>query len=371
MVNDNNIFSAFDDFQLNEDIYTEDIFEADAEGAEEVIDFINSDEEDDMIDVIDFDAENEDEVKSDYIGDAFIMCSVCRTPFFKSADNLVFKEAEDGEDEEEIKDIVNVGEECPVCGNLEGYHLMGKIVPYTEVEVSIEDKDEDGDEEIEIKDKDEEEVDESIEEGKECEGEGCDDDKKEEDDEEDKKELESLQSAVSKFAENMNEGIETVSVDDGGVKVDIDVKKDEEEMGIAPVEPEEFKDVETVDTEVTDEVGDDLGDDFEDEEEFEEVDVDEIAEESFSNAIRRGRPQFESYRVKRVQRSGNQLCVESVARRRDGKIIKESLVLTPHGKKSDKYYFVTEGLRKRDKFIVECKVENKSLIVESFKREGR
>lgn len=358
MTNDFNMMSAFEDVQL-----TEDIFEADIEGAEEFKDFIDRDEKDDTVEVIDINAEDEEEVEPTYIGDAVILCPTCRNTFFKKDDEIEIEENE--EEVAEEHDIVNVGEECPICGNIDGFHLIGKIVPYTQIEVSIEDKPEDEEVEtdVEVKDEEEVEVEESLKEGNGCDGKECKEEVEEVEEVEDEKEvIESLQKALNKFAQKfkLSEDIETVSVDDDHTKVNIDIKKDEEEMGIEPVEPEEFVDVPDIAPEE---------DEFEDEDEFEEIDVDEVEEESLSRAIRNARPQFENYRVKKIVRADNKLCVESIARRRDGKIVKESIVLEPHSKKGDKYFFMTSGLR--NNFIVECKIENKNLIVESFKRERR
>ena len=356
MTNDFNIMSAFEDFKL-----TEDIFEADVKGAEEFKDFIDDEEADNTVEVIDIDAEDEEDVKPSYIGDAVIVCPTCHSAFFKTAEEVVVREDEEVVEGEE--DIVNVGEECPVCGSVEGFNLVGKVVPYTEVEVSVEEKPEEEEEETE------EETKEVVEEGK-CKESKCNEEDECKDGKCDGEEdvVEALRVAIARYAKNIVEGIETVSIDDDKTKVTVDVKKDEEEMGIEPVEPEEFVDVKDVEEVVPEEAPEE--DAFEDEEDFEDVNITDVEEESLGRAIRKVRPQFESYRVKSIKRKDNSLCVESIARRRDGKIVRESLVLVPHGKRGDKLYFMTEGLRK-NKFIVECRLENKNLITESFKREDK
>ena len=123
------------------------------DGIEEMSLFMDDDEEDDSISIIDVDAETEDDLEDSYEGQAILDCPVCHSKIFKKIDLVKI------DDEEEL---ANVGEECPYCFSTGGFKVIGQVAPFVSddsINVSIEDKDEDG----EIED---DEVDVDIEESK-------------------------------------------------------------------------------------------------------------------------------------------------------------------------------------------------------------
>ena len=353
------LMSAFDSINLHEAA-----FELDTDGAEEFLDFVDNDEEgDEELVVYDGEADDEEEAEDkDYMGDIVLQCAVCRNCFLKRKEDVVI-----GEEDKELvdvteEDLVNIDEPCAVCGSEDGYHMIGKIVPYTEVEVEVEDevKDEDGEEKAE--EEEEVKVEEALEDKK-CEGEECVDGECEEDEGE-------LQEAVNKFAK-VNEEIEKVDVEDGqaevkmdGTSVNIDTKEEKDELGIAPLDDEDMTEIEAETEE----------DDFGGDDEFIDVDMDEVDEEGFEEALKRARPYYESYKVKDAYYQGNKLVVEGMAKLNNGARVKSQFVLRPisANRSANNVRFVVEGFGRRT--YCNGSVKNNKLMIESFnptQRKGK
>ena len=130
----------------------EEDFELSAVETDELKDFLDNDEEEETVDIIDPNAETEEEVKDSYIGNVVLECSVCHSMIYKDPSEVV-------EDDESEDGLVNVGEECPYCMSTDGYKIVGQIAPYetTDVTVEVEPKDdEEGEEEVEVEDETEE-----------------------------------------------------------------------------------------------------------------------------------------------------------------------------------------------------------------------
>lgn len=114
---------------------------------EELGDFI--DEVDDVpaeTEVIDLDAEDETELKDSYVGDVILSCPVCRANLFKTVDEVVI--------DKEV-DLCCVGDACPICGQEDGFRIIGKVAPFEEkeeAEVEVEAEPEE-DVEVEVKEK--------------------------------------------------------------------------------------------------------------------------------------------------------------------------------------------------------------------------
>lgn len=111
--------------------------------------------------VIDLDAEQETELKDSYVGDAILECPVCHANLFKTLDQIVLSDE---------ADICNVDEPCPVCGQIDGFRILGKVAPFKEeteeeAEVTVETEPEE-EVSVEVKDKEEEEIHESLTEAK-------------------------------------------------------------------------------------------------------------------------------------------------------------------------------------------------------------
>lgn len=109
---------------------TEDVVDINDEDMESKVSDIIDDEADDSIDVIDADADTEDELEDSYIGKIIIECDVCHSKLYKDVSEVI-----PSEDDE---DIVNVEEECPFCYSTDGYHIVGQVAPYQPEELSVE-----------------------------------------------------------------------------------------------------------------------------------------------------------------------------------------------------------------------------------------
>ena len=110
-----------------------------------------------FISVIDPEAEWEEDLKDSYIGNVIIDCEVCHSKIFKAPEDIVVDEA---------SELVNVGEECPYCTSTDGYKIIGQVAPYETIEVDVDGEDVDEVEETEV-------VEESLEEGKDCDKKPC------------------------------------------------------------------------------------------------------------------------------------------------------------------------------------------------------
>ena len=98
------------------------------------------DPDEEMTDVIDPEAESEDELKQSYIGKVVLECSVCHSDIFVDK-----SEVSVGTDEEGLAcyDI-----ECPYCMSNDGYTIIGEVAPYSESESEeLKNPDEETDEE--------------------------------------------------------------------------------------------------------------------------------------------------------------------------------------------------------------------------------
>ena len=75
--------------------------------------------------IIDIAADNEDELQDSYVGKVILQCDCCHSKIYKEPEEVVI---------DEESEVANVDEECPVCGNAFGWHVIGKIEPYDEDE---------------------------------------------------------------------------------------------------------------------------------------------------------------------------------------------------------------------------------------------
>lgn len=118
------------------DALNEDVFEInDTDGVDRLKAFMDGDEADATINIIDPDAENEEELKDDYIGKVILDCVVCHSKIYKDKKDVTI---------EEDSDVVNEGEECPYCYALDGFKVVGVVAPFKpeeeeETEVEVED----------------------------------------------------------------------------------------------------------------------------------------------------------------------------------------------------------------------------------------
>lgn len=107
------------------------VFDTDEEGIKKLSNFLDDDDVSDLSIVIDPDAKTEDELKDSYVGKILCRCVVCQSDIMKDESEL--------KRDDECEDVVNCGEECPMCQSVDGYKIIGRIAPYEEkAEVGVE-----------------------------------------------------------------------------------------------------------------------------------------------------------------------------------------------------------------------------------------
>lgn len=154
------INEAFKQFRLLES----EEFDLSPTGLDTLDTFMNQAMTDEDIDIIDLEAEAEEDLKKSYIGKVICDCNVCHSNIFYNKEDIEIDE--DG--------VVNPEDECPYCMSLDGYTIVGEIKPYEEgdteesedevdLDVDLED-DEEAEEPIEIE-SEEDDLDESLTEG--------------------------------------------------------------------------------------------------------------------------------------------------------------------------------------------------------------
>lgn len=99
---------------------TEDTFDTSLNGLNALADFREEDDVTDLAKVIDPEAETEDAISDSYIGKVIINCNVCHSHIFEAKEDVVVDE--DG--------LVNPEMQCPYCGEMSGFTVVGEIQPY-------------------------------------------------------------------------------------------------------------------------------------------------------------------------------------------------------------------------------------------------
>ena len=298
--------------------------------------------EDDVIDIIDDEAEDEEELEDSYVGKVVLDCHVCHSKIYKDPEEVVV----DKDDE-----FANVDEECPYCYNVGGFKIIGQIEPYkeeAELKVEVEDKDGDGDiDEIEIKDETEDKVEE-----------GCHSDKKEVKKKKKKVELETEDSVIKVTEEEKEEipDAEMIAPLDDASKVEITDATEEAntEDGALDIESED---------EISGEEGDFVEQDFD---EFEEEDFDELGE----SYLKKVYENVESFKTSKITSKGNTLKLEGMIKFNSGSekpttFLFEAKDITKKGK----VRFIGENLqisRGKKSFTLVGSVKGNKLISESL-----
>lgn len=83
--------------------------------------FMEDDSDEDVLTVIDADAENEDEIEDSYDGKIICDCPVCHSKVFKDLKDIILNDDDD---------LANVGEECPYCYSVDGFKVIGEVAPF-------------------------------------------------------------------------------------------------------------------------------------------------------------------------------------------------------------------------------------------------
>lgn len=127
-------FKAFDALE-------EDTFEVSDSGIEQLDGFLDDSSafDKDTVEVFDLEAENDEDLKDSYVGEAILDCCVCHEKLFKKKEDIII---------DEEAQAANVGEECPYCFSVDGFMVLGEVAPFQpkkekeEVEGEIEEVEE-------------------------------------------------------------------------------------------------------------------------------------------------------------------------------------------------------------------------------------
>ena len=101
------------------------------DGFEDAKEFIDKDEKSDFVDIIDPEAETEEELKDSYVGDVILDCCVCHSKLYKHPEEIHLDEEEG---------LANIDEECPFCYSTDGYTIIGQVAPFEEEKGEIDDE---------------------------------------------------------------------------------------------------------------------------------------------------------------------------------------------------------------------------------------
>ena len=279
-------------------------------------------------DVIDPEAETEDELQDTYIGKVILHCPVCNSMVYKNLEDIV---------KDDVEELVNVGEECPYCYTSEGFKVIGIVSPFEETSEKDEEQEDEDEDTAEEEEEPEEQVDEELTE-----------------------EFEKVEVATE------NQKV-TLDADDGG-KLTIEAE---------PVESEEDEEEEVL-APVPDEVADDIeatANNSEPEDEEVEYDVEDFDSDSFDELgesyLKSVYENVSSYKTTDVSSKGNTLVVEGLIKFNSGKMKPTKFVFEAStATKNNKLRFIGENkqiTRGRKAFTITGMLnENKSFITERF-----
>lgn len=137
------------------DALNEDVFDVSDEGISQLADTLNA--EDNTVNIIDPEAESEEDIQDSYMGKAILECEVCHSLIYKNKDEIKI------DDESQL---ANIDEECPYCFSTNGYKIVGQVEPFEEEsEEDAVDVEVDGEDMNIESEEDEDEVNESLKEG--------------------------------------------------------------------------------------------------------------------------------------------------------------------------------------------------------------
>lgn len=279
-------------------------------------------------DVIDPEAETEDELQDTYIGKVILHCPVCNSMIYKDLEDIV---------KDDVEELVNIGEECPYCYTSEGFKVIGIVSPFEETSEEEEQEDEEEDP-AEEENEPEEQVDEELTE-----------------------EFEKVEVATE------NQKVTLDADDDGKLTIEAepveDEEEDEEEEVLAPVPDEVTDDIEAT------------ANNSEPEDEEVEYDVEDFDSDSFDELgesyLKSVYENVSSYKTTDVSSKGNTLVVEGLIKFNSGKMKPTKFVFEAStATKNNKLRFIGENkqiTRGRKAFTITGKLnENKSFITERF-----
>lgn len=274
--------------------------------------------------VIDPEAETEDELQDTYIGKVILHCPVCNSMIYKDLEDIV---------KDDVEELVNIGEECPYCYTSEGFKVIGIVSPFEEEQ----------DEEDNSEPEDETEAEKSVNE-----------------------EFETVEVATK------NQKVTLDADDDGKLTIEAEPVEDEEDDEDEEDEEEEV--LAPVPDEVADEI-DATANNSESEDEEVEYDVEDFDSDSFDELgesyLRSVYENVSSYKTTDVSSKGNTLVVEGMIKFNSGKMKPTKFVFEANtATKNNKLRFIGENkqiTRGRKAFTITGTLnENKSFITERF-----
>ena len=142
------------------DALNEDVFDISDEGISQLADTLNA--EDNTVNIIDPEAESEEDIQDSYMDKAILECEVCHSLIYKGKDEIKI---------DEESQLANIDEECPYCFSTNGYKIVGQVAPFEEesedddVDIKVDDVEIHVDDDEKDSDEDEDEVNESLKEG--------------------------------------------------------------------------------------------------------------------------------------------------------------------------------------------------------------
>ena len=273
--------------------------------------------------VIDPEAETEDELQDTYIGKVILHCPVCNSMIYKDLEDIV---------KDDLEDVVNIGEECPYCYTSEGFKVIGIVSPF-------EEEQEEDTSETSYETEDEKSVNEEFE-------------------------------TVEVATENQKV---TLDADDDG-KLTIEAEPVEDEEDDEEDEDEEEEVLAPVPDEVADEI-DATANNSESEDEEVEYDVEDFDSDSFDELgesyLKSVYENVSSYKTTDVSSKGNTLVIEGLIKFNSGKMKPTKFVFEANtATKNNKLRFIGENkqiTRGRKAFTITGTLnENKSFITERF-----
>lgn len=277
-------------------------------------------------DVIDPEAETEDELQDTYIGKVILHCPVCNSMVYKKLEDIV---------KDDVEELVNVGEECPYCYTSGGFKVIGIVSPFE----GTEDKEDEQEDEKEDSSEEEKESEEHVDEGL-------------------KEEFETVEVATE------DQKVTLDANDDGKLTIEAEPVKDTEEEAevLAPVPTEVADTIEETDESPWPE--DEVDYDVED---FDSDSFDELGE-AYLKAVYEN---VSSYKTTDVSSQGNTLVVEGLIKFNSGKMKPTKFVFEAKtATKNNKLRFIGENkniTRGRKAFTLTGTLnENKSFITERF-----
>lgn len=99
----------------------EEVFSADKDGIEDLAEFEKNDEKNTEVEIIDTEAETEEDIKDSYIGSVILDCCVCHSKLFRDRHKIKLNDE---------MTLADVGEECPYCYATDGYKIVGVVADF-------------------------------------------------------------------------------------------------------------------------------------------------------------------------------------------------------------------------------------------------